>query len=431
MDLTGNGVAYALWVALLALFPLALGVAYLVSGVYLSDGDRVAFFGWGWTTLAWSLSLLAVAAGAWPVLARAAVTRGQVAGGLLALAWLWATSVTAVHSPNFSALYAGQITAMGALACTTYAMVKCQGWGFARAVLGAWVVGALLYLISVAWLYVLVGEVLDFQWSQRLPGFYNVRPAGYLWEMALAIGLGAVVATPGLGAWRLWSARGGLVLLWAVLFWSGGRAHALSLLLSGAVLGLCVPPFRQRLAWEVGGTASVGALWSLTWWTPPNGSFGLWNALSRSLQAGDLDAATSARLSLWRDVWHLFLEQPWWGHGVAQYQDWTRLGMGGTYHAHNWVLDALFSWGLPGGAAWVGLVAWCVRLGWCRVRRAPSAIHVAAAWGLWSLVVHGFFSGTLFYAHSQMMFATLMGVLIATHKVPLTRTDAHSISISR
>jgi hypothetical protein len=200
------------------------------------------------------------------------------------------------------------------------------------------------------------------------------------------------------------------------------------LLVAGLVLGWSrlARPGQHRLCWRLAlGTLGIYAL--ALWALPQLLSLGTGQDSLNALTRLGLDDGCGSRKVLWRNVWHLIGEKPWWGwgwgelkyaHYAAVYPDERFCEILGN--AHNGPLHLAFAFGVPvASLILLGLLALVVAL---RPWRPGRTAH-ALAWGVLAMIgLHSLLEFPLWYGPFQMA-ALLCAVLLVR---PLAVATAHT-----
>ncbi|MEE9452975.1 MAG: O-antigen ligase family protein [Paracoccaceae bacterium] len=213
----------------------------------------------------------------------------------------------------------------------------------------------------------------------------------------------------------------GAALLWGALFWSGGRGAMASLMVSFILASIILPGIALRLWGFVLATVPVGAGLSLLVWTPLSSSFGLMGFFVRSTGEG----VTSGRIDMWKDIFTLFLDKPIFGYGNAQYHLHTQIEAFKSFpQVHNFILDALLSFGLVGGLCllYLAFKAWLKVV--IKTKIEGISYRFPAFLGLNTLLAHSMLTGTYYYIHGQIYIAILFGLLLADIRKPDRFTNA-------
>jgi len=262
--------------------------------------------------------------------------------------------------------------------------------------------------------------------SWQLPGFGAVRLLGMALEVGIVVSLGLLLEAQGrkIRVW-LWLS---MIVLWAAVFWTGGRGAVLSIFGAAFVLTLARPAL-LKLIWSVLlASGAAGAALSLLLWVPEGLSFGLAGMFADSTRSG-LDAISSGRIDRWSGAVSLIAERPWLGHGLGQLANlWPVFAEFDLKHpegtpfptyfqayrtVHNMVLEILLAWGLLGG----GLGLWLLLKGWVKsvigVHNARSPLANAAFLGLNALLIHSLLAGVYAVPHGLFFMALFFGICLA------------------
>lgn len=412
----------------LILWPM-LGLLLLPPALVLYDWGFGAATGFETRLLVWNLpwhiaALIVILSGAFAL--RRADLRLPVVdlAGLLFLLGmsLW-LSRTSAANPAQADLLLQRLGLAVALGVVAHAGASRMGAYFVQAVYGALLVGVVL---TVPLLWLVIWQQYDnpaYFWPWLMPGFGAVRLYGYALEAGIAVGVGmlAVLPLPRIRQVLLWLV---VILLWAMLFWSGARGGVLALGV-GVALGALLLPKRALALLGVGAlSAALGAGLSLLLWLPDLDGFGLWEMFVKSTNP-DAYNQSGSRMIRWRAALELISEQPVFGYGLAQFSNlWplfaerdTAAGFAPSFYflsyrnVHNMVLEALLAWGLLGGLVLAGLL---LRLwGKAVLRVWGNAQALPAFIGLNTLLAHGLLSGSYFFAHSLFYMAIFAGICLA------------------
>lgn len=270
--------------------------------------------------------------------------------------------------------------------------------------LGALVAGTTLSLPLLAVLG--MTGMLDHLAPLSLPGFVHIRIMGFALALALAGSLG------------LWSVSGGrfrpalmlcMVLLWTALLWSGGRGALLAVILGAALSAAVLPALRRPLV-PLLLTALLGFCLTLT---PGLDGVGISERIGAAATATSVDDLASGRLGMWRAVVAACLERPFLGHGYAQANAvFIEAGFATAHlHAHNIVLDAILTLGLPLGTLSALTALAAAVLGTLGARRAGDPVAAAGAAIVWVFLAHGLVDGIHFYGQGLLPVALAAALL--------------------
>lgn len=389
------------WAVCLALLPAGMGVFFIVAEIYLADRPRIHWFVGLWTGLGALTVLAALPSGFRPI--RALISRSSLVNSALIIflavvaASLFGDTSGFMMKPVRNVVLILVIIA----GCAAYHLTRRWGTTFAQFLIAALIAGPLLHIPVLVWLVQIQGQNPDFEWNFQLAGFTGVRPYSYTVEVAIALGLGRVAAIDRTRPLALFGGIALLSVLWAALFWSGGRGAALGLL-GGLIVVTLVWRARALRLWFLGLlTAATGAILSLQVWTPPHGAFGLINVASRSVG----NNPTSDRTDLWQAGLEAILANPILGYGFAHPMAWG--------HLHNLPLNLLHAFGVVGSLAVVILLMSLLQPLITARGALRTPVAQALLLALFALLAHGLVSGTYFHVHGQLYQALVAGTLLA------------------
>lgn len=357
--------------------------------------------------------------------------------GLLAV-WSVVLSRTVAENPSTADLHLLRLGLAFLLGVSAYYGMKNYQHRFSNTVYRALLVAA-IGIIPMVLVFIYAQEEsrsMGDSIAWYLPGIGAVRLFGIIYEVAIAVCIGLLVTAKSKRRQAL--LLGVVFLLWVTLFWSGSRGAFLSLLLSTALVSVFYRAQAAKiwLVFVVSGVA--GALASLLLWVPEGPSFGLMNMLN-SVAREDANAISAGRLERWLDVIILIQQQPLVGYGLNQFSNmWDyyvgsdiREGVSGPLplyflsyrHVHNIVLEALFSWGLIGGAGALILLlkAWLTAAK--RIWVALPAHKLPAFYALNALLFHSNLTGIYIFAHSLFYMAIFFGICLAPNPAQNRNTN--------
>jgi len=396
----------------LLLLPAYMGFAFIWLGILYTNQLRLLVFDLAWVGFAAIFVLFAFFSKA-PIskVVRSTTKSSAVAFGLLAGILIY-TSIFVAIDVKAATHVAGTGLLALSVGLASVALKERFGDQFSVSISWALFGAMLLHIPFLIWIYILEGQNLDFAWNYSLPGFTGVRPYNYLVEAGIAAGIGLYYTHRhgrSLPRCFLWV---GSVALWAALFWSGGRGGFFALALTIGLVAIVVPQIFAKLWKFVALTAIAGAGISLLL-PSPGGGFGLIGRIERTFGAGSLNGASSGRLNMWSESIDLFLQKPFFGHGISQYPHLTKYpGLTAHSHVHNILLDALMSFGVVGAAALIFLLGKIFVAAVFDIRQTKSAIDLPMFLVASTLLAHGFVSGTYFHVHSQILIAISLGLLV-------------------
>ncbi len=268
------------------------------------------------------------------------------------------------------------------------------------------------------------------QLDSSIQGFSNIRFWNHVQVVAVPIIVLAIFVDQRL--WWRWSMVIGLSLCFALLWGTAGRAAALALLVS---LALILWWFRPA-PWRVGGlvftSLAIGVLLGeyLVRWLPE--TLNISTSQLYLLRPTHLQSE-SARVMLWTHAWDLFLTSPWWGVGPQHFAHYPNFI---AAHPHNVYLQLLAEWGV-----WIALAGLLMVIGgvarlaskarqdW-RLNQSP--VGMLLLWACLAVMVDGLFSGNFVMPISQVWIAVVFGLAWGysrqTHSVGCLQDDRLSAS---
>jgi O-antigen ligase len=265
--------------------------------------------------------------------------------------------------------------------------------------------GWLLAMLPLASAVVLVSYFVVWYGGERELGDWfhqpvlnsHIRHTGYQLTAALAVFL--VVLLDGGRFRRPLLIVAGLALLWGFLFWTGGRAAALSVT-AIAVLLLALCQTRDGDTRYVGNMILVSLLLGLLLSElfavfPWNGV--LQGAL-RTVGAENFNQLSSNRLAIWQATWESIKENPFFGLGPQGYLYMPNRVYG--VQPHSVLLQFLAEWGLIGSLLFVTVLLRIFFQGLginVLAAPAPSPVRLAAGAVIVALTIHGLVDGTYFH----------------------------------
>ncbi|HWK42939.1 MAG TPA: O-antigen ligase family protein [Croceibacterium sp.] len=264
------------------------------------------------------------------------------------------------------------------------------GRAFDRFVLTLGWASAAAGMVSVAVIYS-IGLSSDYPFGNDVPGFSNLRHSGYIFAPAIALCVGRLAFSPD----RVGEVVLILVLNIALCLWFGSRGPFFGLICGLAVGVLLFREFRSSAFWKHFSVAAVtGAALSIAVPCPDHPYY---NVLRRFLSVStDASQLTSGRTELWYDAIRLIIERPLFGYGGEQFQYVSPVAANTYRHPHDFILQAIFDWGMIGGGAFllmlgVGMIAAS------KVRRGICPIAKMAFFGALSMLGYAALDGILFY----------------------------------
>lgn len=257
-------------------------------------------------------------------------------------------------------------------------------------------IGLAGYALAAVFCQALVSGRSDFPWVFFGAGVTNVRQIGFFGIPLVGIALGLMAL-----ARNQHDRRTYVALLLAGLFlviWCGGRASVLG---AGAAVAVAVwfaKGRRKRLVAATALCTGVAApLAHLLSRSAEYGPVSLLRFLSHENSAPGIDGYSSSRIQFWEWTWEDIASQPLIGHGEGQFAWMIYDRIGNVYnHPHNFVLQVMYEWGIPGFLALAVMLAGTL-LRATRLRGEKLAYAVPALSGLTGLATTSLLDGSLYY----------------------------------
>jgi O-antigen ligase len=273
--------------------------------------------------------------------------------------------------------------------------------------IGSSVYAAIVFFIAL----IEVASGSNLMATQLFFGYDSYRFYNHVQTVALP--LAALLALGGISARARAVGWLALILGFALLLLSTGRATSLGLIAGCAVTLLLFrrSALRYVAAMVAGAAAGALAYGSLMYALP-------W-ALKLPPPAALLDdvagtGSYKARLFLWRLAVDYIRESPWLGIGPMHYAH--RVNVEGA-HPHNVYLQVAAEWGVPMLLLVLAVSLWALWRFSQRIRACGDAAEQSMGIGLFAgcvaVAVDGFFSGNFVMPVSQMWIAFLIGLSIA------------------
>lgn len=421
LRISGKKINLQIWLpsVLLMLLPPALGFSYIIFGVIHGGGLRAVVYDLSWLGFAFIFVLFAI----FSKVSMAHVAKGQprldlAVFFLFAGIWIYTTTIVAI-SPIMAYYTSGRVLTSILVGLSAAALMGRFGDKFAAAISWGLFTGMILHAPFLVWVYVAEGQNVDFNWLWSLPGYPNLRMYNHGVEAAIAAGAGLYFVTGTRDFWTKAVLTLGMIVLWVLLFWGGARGAFLALVTVFIFMATFFPGFFPKMWRFFLTTSAIGAGLSLLL-PVPRAAFGILGRVNKTFTSETLNIATSGRIEIWSEAIDIFLERPWFGHGMVQYQRLVEtLKTDTPEHVHNILLESLISFGLVGTLALIYLLGKILLLAILRIRTATSNTEVPMFFVAASLLAHGFVSGTYFHMHSMITIAIALGLLL---KVQRTRT---------
>lgn len=400
----------------LALLPALLGFTFILFDITSGGSLRPVVFEILWLILAFSIIAVSIGTGS-PVLKEAKLLPSAYLAVFLLFVGIEIYTTLFVAPSTKMANYFLGITATAILLGLAAAALRRRiGERFTTMVAWALFLAMLLHAPSWAWIYLLENQNPDFDWLRQLPGYPGLRMYGYSVEAGIAAGFGLFFLSGNQDKKRRIGLTIGITLLWALLFWGGGRGAYTALFATIVLACLVTPQFAKKMWLFCITTIPIGA--GLSFLLPnPSGSYGIVSRLERTFNSGSINEISSNRITVWSDAYEIFLQRPFFGHGAAQYPRLTTYpDFAALEQTHNILLESLISFGAVGTIALIFLLGkiWLTAL--LRLRKTPSATTLPMFLVATSLLTHGLFSGTFYHIHSMFIIALSLGFLLHNEK---------------
>lgn len=410
-DETGHSLAPTILSIVLLFLPAVMGFFYIWFDVLYTNSLRLVAFHLVWVAFALFVVAFAFITGARldQVIRRFPLISIIL---LVALAGILFYTTYMVAESRYLAINEVQAGIVALIAGIAAAAIKVKYGnraiiGFSWALFGAMI----LHAPFIVWLHFIEGQNPDFEWNFRLPGFTGARPYNYMLEAGIAAGVGLFWLTRDKAIAQrslLWL---GAIILWAALFWSGGRGGLAALLLTFILATLIWKTFGAQMWAFILSSLTLGASISLVLPTP-DGGFGILKRFTADFQSESINQLATGRITMWREAIDLFLERPIFGHGVSQYPLLTKIpDFQPPRHVHNLLLDSLLSLGIVGTVILIYLLGklWVSAL--IQLKKPQDSSLFPLFMVVTTLLAHGFVSGTYFHVHSQIIIAMSLGFL--------------------
>ena len=256
------------------------------------------------------------------------------------------------------------------------------------------------------------------------PGFGNVRHFGYY--LSIVIVAGMAPALRGEFKWNSaagWALFAGLIFVWSMTAWAGGRGPYFALGLGFLVLVLMRRlPRPGVLAGFAFAAALGGGLLSLLY-PLPTSDYGFLRILGIEGPGffTDLNTLSTNRILMWQTAFHVIDQRPLYGFGPDLFP--FEIGSYFSVFAqpHNFVVQFVLAWGFLGGAAMLTIVALVISKAvgpGGEGKQSELVIRITAGAGAVVLLAFGLVDGTLYHQVPFTMLLVFLA-LAASAKVRL------------
>jgi O-antigen ligase len=344
------------------------------------------------------------------------------------LAWGWLCAVYSPY-PSVSALRQVEWTV---LVCFTallvavfqkYPFIVIWSYGFI-------LTGFFLVSLGIVVYWNLLPDPENYDWVTMMPHFTNIRHFGhYAAAGVILMSIGTVRIQEKVVRFQPPLLFFALLLsvAFGFLFWSGGRGSVLAV----AIGLLWIVSFgvqkgqRGQFTLTTIFSASIGWLLS-SFFAVQNMSMGLFNSFCRSIWASSLDRLLSGRLSLWKVALEK-MNPPegnlFFGHGPDVFS--LQTDFPGISHPHNFFLQALLEWGLPGTVFFSLLLVALYKRCWDQAtgnKKTTTELYhypLLGAQALWvSYFFLGLIDGAFYFALPLTILAVCAAIIFAFSPPP-------------
>ncbi len=249
-----------------------------------------------------------------------------------------------------------------------------------------------------------------YPWVNHAPFFTNIRHAGAVINMLLPAGLYLFYRKKTLNIAGFTSVS----LLWALLFWMGGRAPVLSSTLVTLTAIILFPHDRLKLI-----TAVVTGLLLAQYFMTDSPSMQLFRLFHVDPEK-DLDQISSGRITIYiESLKYWFESSVLLGAGADAYRYITPPILSpGIHHPHNSVIEFLLSFGLIGTVLAAVLVIKFISMAKPliikAIKKKEPSILLMSALSLCSGLIHSLLSGVLYIPYSIFLFSSVTGILLGS-----------------
>lgn len=275
---------------------------------------------------------------------------------------------------------------------------------FAR--VAPWIIVA-VGILGLALVY-RIGLHSDFPFATDTPGFAHIRHTGYIFAPAIILSIGCIAADGRRSAVAIMA----LALSTGLCLWFGSRGPFFGIACGLGTAFVLFAEFRKpALIARVGCAMAGGALLSVLVPSPDNGGF---NAVKRLFESSPKPAEfSSGRSEFWKETVALIQERPILGYGGEHFQVSAAIAQNMYRHPHDFVLQALFEWGILGGGAFLLAIALALLAAWRRHRHGALDKKLAL-FGAVSMLCFALLDGVLFYSYTTFITLMFLGYALAS-----------------
>lgn len=282
----------------------------------------------------------------------------------------------------------------------------------ARSVLNAIVFFMMLYaaIFFIAFSTGLHEAPFEGNTNFTFPGFSQVRQMPLFVAPVAALGL-VLLSEPQrkdrTGSW--WILVIGMVLIWCLILWSGGRGGLLAASLGVTVAAIFAGRFRLRLLETF--LLVVPAALVLAHMIPPGSNDlnvrRIWSSADHLANPEEL---SNGRFILWRFAVEKIQDHPILGHGLNAFPSSKGVFSWIPFHAHNGFLELAYSIGLIGAISVACWVVWTYAQVGYYVRKSHDTVLLASFAGLTACLALEMVDCVWFHYRPLLLMITLFAV---------------------
>ena len=287
-----------------------------------------------------------------------------------------------------------------------------------------WIGGLAYGLLLLAYMYQIGIGTFGDDPPRAPPGFGNVRHFGYYLSIVIVAGMAPTLR--GEFKWNSaagWAVFAGLVFIWSLAAWAGGRGPYFALGLGFLVLVLMRRLPRPGLLAGFAIVAALGGGLLSLLFPLPTESYGFLRILGLEGPGffTDLNTLSTNRILMWQTAFHVIDQRPFYGFGPDLFP--FEIGSYFSVFAqpHNFVVQFVLAWGFAGSIALVVILAVAGRGAIGAGAETPGAdtvIWKTAGAGVIVLMLFGLVDGTLYHQVPLSMLIVFLA-LAASAKVRL------------
>jgi O-antigen ligase len=296
-------------------------------------------------------------------------------------------------------------------------------WFFLEAKAAWYVSGAMAaavqtYFLLLIFYWLSLDQPRLHDWVAGLPLFPNIRHLGHYLCVGMVCSAWGFLAA---SSRRRWFFLPSFFVTTTLLMWSGGRGAAVAAVMGMVLLLPAFPWSSKARHWRVLLLCMpLALLLSECFVAGTSAALGWLSVFHNAAATHSLEALSSGRISIWRDVVEHITQRPWlgWG-GEAFYRLDIRPGM---LHAHNGPLQLMLEWGLLGSALLGALMASVLfkggrQYGAAHTVVAPQTLGLGLGLGValaGALLILSLVDGVFYFSTTMALLAAALGVVAAS-----------------